>query len=78
MKKEVLGAYDFRFDDKNEVLIVKWVDNKNVTIGTNYNKIEPTCNIECWYKCGKRKASVVQPEVLNTYNTSMRGVDKHE
>ena len=45
VKKEVWGAYDYRFDAKNEVLIVKWVDNKYVTMGINCKKIELTCNI---------------------------------
>ena len=45
MKKDVRGTYDYRFDDKNEILIVKWVDNKCVTIGTNYDKVEPSCKV---------------------------------
>ena len=78
MKKEIWGSYDYRFDDKNEILIVKWVDQKCVTIGTNYDKIEPTCNVQRWSKGVKQKASVVQPEVLNTYSKNMGGVDEHD
>ena len=45
MKKDVRGTYEYHFDDKNEILIVKWVENKCVTIGTNYDKVEPSCNV---------------------------------
>ena len=30
MKKKVLGTYDYCFDDKNEIMIVEWVDTKCV------------------------------------------------
>ena len=55
MKKEVWGAYDFRFDDKNYFMIVKWVDKKCVTKGTNYDEIERICNVQSWSEGAKQK-----------------------
>ena len=40
-----LGNVWLRFDDKTEVIILKWVNNKCVMIGINNDKIEPTCNV---------------------------------
>ena len=41
-------------------------------------KRKPTCNVQCWSKDAKQKANAVQPEVLNPYNKSMGGADKHD
>ena len=35
---------------KNDVLVVKWVDNKCMTIRTNYDKVQLTCNVQRWNK----------------------------
>ena len=78
MKKEVRGTYDYSFDGNNENLIVKRADNKCATLGTNYDKVELTSNVQRLSKVVKQKASVVQPIVLNTYNKSMGGVEKQD
>ena len=48
-----------------------------VTIGTSYDKVEPPGNVQSWSKGAQQNASVVQSEVLNSYNMSIGGVDKH-
>ena len=58
LKKEVRGTCVYRFDDRNKILIVKWVDHKCVTIGANYDKVEPSYNVQRWSKGAKLKASV--------------------
>ena len=63
---------------KNEILIVKRVDNKCVTIRTNYDKSKLPNNVQRWSEVAEQKASVVQHEVFNTYNKTMGGVDKHD
>ena len=42
LKKEKRGSYDYRFHCNEEILIVKWLDNKCVTVGTNYDTVEQT------------------------------------
>ena len=37
LKKEKRGSYDYRFDCNEEILIVKWLDNKRVS---NYDTVE--------------------------------------
>ena len=50
MKKDVRERYVYRFVDHKKILIVNWVENKCITIGTNYDKVEPTCNVQRWSK----------------------------
>ncbi|XP_045110881.1 piggyBac transposable element-derived protein 2-like [Portunus trituberculatus] len=46
MKKEKRGSYDYIFDTNEEVMYVRWSDNKCVCVGTNYDTIEPVRNVE--------------------------------
>ena len=78
MKKEERGSYDYRFDTKNEILIVKWLDNKCVIVGTNYDTVQPVGQVLRWKKNIKEKGYVPQPHTLNTYSENMGGVDKHD
>ena len=73
MKKENRGSYDFRFDVTNEILIVKWLDNKCGAIGTNFNTIDPMSNVLHWKKDEKAKRNIPQPHIFKTYNSSMGG-----
>ena len=55
LKKEKRGSYDYRFDCNEEILIVKWLDNKCVTVGTNYDTVEQTKTVKRWQKEKKQK-----------------------
>ena len=57
---------------------MKWLDNKCVTVGTNYNTVEQTRTVKRWQKEKKAKGPVPQPNVLYSYNKNMGGVDKHD
>ena len=78
MKKEPRGTFDYIFDTNNEILIVRWLDNKCVTMGTNYDTVEPLNQVLRWKKQEKVRGTVDQPHVLSSYNASMGGVDKHD
>ena len=41
LKKEKRVTYNFRFDCNEEIPILQWLDNKCVTVGTNYGTVEP-------------------------------------
>ena len=32
---------DFKFDNKEKILFVKWIDNSLVTVGTKHSTVEP-------------------------------------
>ncbi|XP_066959282.1 piggyBac transposable element-derived protein 2-like [Macrobrachium rosenbergii] len=78
MKKETRGSYDYRFDTSEEVLMVKWLHNKCVTVGTNYDTVEPLAKVQRWIKTSKSKGSVPQPNAIFNYNKCMGGVDHHD
>lgn len=78
MKKEPRGSYDYRFDIKEEILLVKWLDNKCVTVATNYDTIEPVGKVQRWKRDIKARGTVDQPKLIGTYNKNMGGVDKHD
>lgn len=57
--------------------LVKWFDNKAVTLGSNYVTSGDVDKVERWDK--KKKAYYVEierPEIVRRYNDSMGGVDK--
>ena len=58
MKKEERRLYDYRFDTKNEILIVKWSDNKCVIVSTNYVTVQPVGQVLRWKKNIKEKGYV--------------------
>lgn len=78
LQKEERGNFDYRFDKNGDILIVKWNDNKCVTVGTNYDNIFPLKNAPKWNKAAKQKRPISQPLLIKNYNTHMGGVDKHD
>ena len=44
LKKEGRGTMDLQQSEEG-ILIVKWFDNKEVTVGTNHYSAEPTCEV---------------------------------
>lgn len=49
-----------------------------VTVGTNFDAIEPMQTVKRWSKATKSKISVQQPKLIAEYNTGMGGVDLHD
>uniref|UniRef100_A0A0L8IF49 PiggyBac transposable element-derived protein domain-containing protein n=1 Tax=Octopus bimaculoides TaxID=37653 RepID=A0A0L8IF49_OCTBM len=78
LKKQNRGTYSFRFDTNEEIIFVKWLDNTCITIGTNYDTVEPLQKVQRWLKECKAKCSVSQPHVFKNYSAYMGGVDKHD
>ena len=78
LKKDKRGAYDYRFDTNEEILIIKWFDNKCVTVGSNFDTIEPLAKVQRWIKDCKSKEGVPQPHAIYNYNKNMGGVDHHD
>ena len=50
MKKQKRGTYSSRFDTNEEILFVRWLDNTAVTIGTNYDTVEPLQKVKTLYQ----------------------------
>lgn len=78
IEKSNRGSHDYVFDRENEILLVRWNDNKCVTMATNYDTIEPMVSVQRWNKKEKATTPIPQPAVINRYNIFMGGVDQHD
>jgi len=75
LQKKERGAYDYRFDKKNEVFAVKWNDNSVVTLATNFQAVEPVLVAKRFSRTERKVVNVTQPNLIAAYNANMGGVD---
>ena len=78
VEKMTRGSYDHRFEVNDEVLIVRWKDNKAVGIASNFDTFLPEVSVQPWSSESKSRIPIVQPYVIQTYNKHMGGVDHHD
>ena len=78
MGKAERGAHDWAFDPNGKVLAVKWKDNANVCIASNFTGIEPIQPVKRFSQSQKKYVNVPQPYMIRTYNHCMGGVDLHD
>lgn len=76
LAKRDRGSYIFRSDQDKGVIIVKWLDNKCVLIGSTLCGIEPLTTVKRYSKTEKKKVNVNCPALIHEYNKHMGGVDK--
>lgn len=69
---------DYAYDTRNDVMVIRWMDNSEVTIATNYDAIDPMVTVQQYSKEKKRKVGIQQPLAFNNYNRHMGGVDLHD
>ena len=74
LKAEGRGAMDFRLTDDG-VLLLKWFDNKEVTVGSNHYSALPTNQVKRWDKKKKVYINIPCPALIGAYNKGMGGVD---
>ena len=74
MKKQQRGTYDYCFDTNEEILFVKWRDNTCVSIGTNYDLVEPLQKVLRYQREKMTNGRVPQTNVLKNYSYFMGGV----
>ena len=78
MDKQPRGTYDWSFDEDAEVIVVKWKDNSNVCLASNFEHVHPTTTVKRYCRRAKEAISVQQPKLISSYNKSMGGVDIHD
>lgn len=78
LQKMQRGSFDWFFDVKNKVTILKWHDNTCVTLGTNCDFIEPLQTVSRRKKGQETPQVINQPLAIHNYNKFMDGVDKHD
>jgi hypothetical protein len=72
------GETDYTFDKTNQILFTRWSDNKEVTLATNHQKIEPMASTFRYDKNLKKKVNKDVAQVIHQYNLYMGGVDLHD
>ncbi|GBN03609.1 hypothetical protein AVEN_201866-1 [Araneus ventricosus] len=67
------GEWDEVVRSDEKMCIVKWKDNKSVTLLSTCIGSEPVTTCKRWSKQEKKKIDVPQPAVIKAYNASMGG-----
>lgn len=74
------ATFEIRSDVKNlfSIGLVKWYDNKAVTLGSNFITSGTIDTVQRYDKKKKEYITVERPEIVKLYNSSMGGVDKSD
>ena len=77
MRKRGRGAYEELegVTDGADMRVVKWFDNRCVTIASSCASAQPVVAIHRWNKSTKGFIDVPRPKIVALYNEFMRGVD---
>ncbi len=67
------GTSDRKFDTKNEIAVVRWNDNRVVSLITNFEDTRCFSKVERRMKGGKQKVDI--PSCVVSYNKYKNGVD---
>lgn len=69
------GKYDYKSDQDKGLIVVKWMDNKAVLVGSTLYGISPVSQVKRFSKTAKQKVDVECPSIIRNYNKHMGGVD---
>lgn len=78
LKQEGRGSSDYYTEPKNNVIAVKWQDNKSVNLISTYVGVEPIGKVQRWSQSDKKRIDVNRPHIVKIYNTYMGGVDLND
>ncbi|CAL9686005.1 unnamed protein product [Knipowitschia caucasica] len=74
LKEKGRGSLDARVNQDN-IIIVRWNDNKPVNLLSSYVGIEPMGSVKRWDRKSKTYMMVPRPAIVETYNKFMGGID---
>lgn len=66
------------FDSSQEVLLIRWKDNAEVTVLTNHGTLEPFSQAKRYDRKQKKFVAARIPQAIRDYNENMGGVDLHD
>lgn len=69
------GSHDSAVDVKNNLMVIRWYDNKQITMLTTIDNIQPVDICNRWSKKDRERVEVNRPAIVRSYNESMGGVD---
>ena len=76
MKKKPRGTYKVVLDTNNDVEMVRWKDNKAVSVASTYCDADPLGKAKRFNRADRRRIEILQPQVVKVYNFGMEGVDR--
>ena len=76
MKRLGRGNSSGKVDIENGIYMIKWLDNRPVTVATNFQVDNDSVVCQRWMKGTGGKTDVSMPSLIKTYNNSMGGVDQ--
>ena len=76
MKKKPRGTYKVVLDTNNDIAMVRWKDNKAVTVASTYCGAAPFGKAKRFSHADRRRIELPQRQVVKVYNMGMGGVDR--
>ena len=76
MKKKGRESTDFKILSDENIIIVRWFDNKPVNLISSYVAVEPIDSVRRYDEREKTYIDVPRPSIVKVYNTYMGGIDK--
>nr|XP_053653610.1 piggyBac transposable element-derived protein 3-like [Cherax quadricarinatus] len=76
MERSNVARGNFEFQSNDDILLVRWKDNKVVTLVTNDLGVYPLSLVERYDKVSKKKGHFECPGIIKNYNAHMGGIDK--
>ncbi|XP_060870237.1 piggyBac transposable element-derived protein 3-like [Metopolophium dirhodum] len=74
--KKGRGSFEMRCDNKKKISVVKWADNKCVTLVSSFVPVnEQPSSVRRYDKNMKAKIPINCPTIIKEYNSKMGGVD---
>lgn len=78
LQKKERGSFDYAYDTKQNICVVKWHDNSVVSTISNTEGVFPTSSVKRYSRKEKKELLVTQPQMIAVYNKNMGGVDLHD
>ena len=75
LNKSGRGSYDYRVESNTNIICLRWLDTKAVTLMSNYSGVDPLDTARRWDKSKRYYTQVDRPCIIKEYNTYMGGVD---
>ena len=75
LKKQERGWLKYAYKETNKIFIAKWKDNSIVTLGTNYDTVDPLDSVKRWCKDMKKNIDTQRLQLCAAYVQEMGGVD---
>lgn len=75
LKKLGRESYDFKVEPTRNIVLVRWMDNGLVQLGSTFVGVDPETEVRRWSKKERLHINVPCPGIINSYNNLMGGVD---